>query len=562
MLSPIHLVLLTPPLILLWVLFHTFVYSRWLSVYKNLPGPNFPRKGEDWETDWHPLFGQFGTILRAEAGVKQAEWAKKYGGEKGVVRVVGPFGFERLMFTRPQAYQQIWIDKASSFVRPDFMTGVLRSVVGDGLLTKEGEEHRRFRRVLGPAFAPAHLADLVPEFYPILNNASNILNEKLKESGEAIIDMYDIMSRTTLDIICWTSFGYKCDSLLTHSNELASAYEQLISLQSGSNLSVLILVNFIPLAPRLIPYIGKLGAYLRPSSKDADPHYMAPGLKGRLDQRLRVIGMFSDAMTRIKKVSAEIMDQKRREVKQDAQGGSEGWRKDIMSLLVKSNAGQGIGARGGGLTEDEMMDQILMTLGAGHETTASGMTWTLLLLAQNPRVQSKLRNELAGMLERNMEPDMKELNELQYLDAVVRESLRVRPPVPMTFRKAREDVVIDGTYVKAGTVCYMGIRVINNSPEIWGEDAAEFKPERRLNLPPDHPAQAFQSFIHGPHQCIGNKMALIELKAMVLHLVGKYEYELVSPDQVITPTSAVTMKPKEGLHLRVRKTKLAANLVS
>lgn len=126
--------------------------------------------------------------------------------------------------------------------------------------------------------------------------------------------------------------------------------------------------------------------------------------------------------------------------------------KDVLSLLVAANKAED-GTQL--LDEKQMMDQVLTFLGAGHETTASGMTWTLWLLANHPEVQKKLREEVADLLARRIDPDMEQLNSLPYLEAVIKESLRVLPPVPMTFRKTRVAKTVEGVYLPKDTIIYV-----------------------------------------------------------------------------------------------------------
>jgi len=245
-----------------------------------------------------------------------------------------------------------------------------------------------------------------------------------------------------------------------------------------------------------------------------------------------------------------------------------------MSLLVRARAneekvriGHEKGPTSGPTLSDyrmsnkEMMDQVLTFLGAGHETTASGLSWTLWLLANNQSAQDKLRKEVTELLEKSPTPDYRSLKDCQMLDCVIMESLRLIPPVPMTIRKAAKSDWIDGIYVPKGTLFYIPIRVANTWKELWGPDAEEFKPERWLNLPEAyHPSLSLQTFIAGPHGCIGRTMATIEMKAIIAVLISYFSVELAYPDQVAHPTAAVTMKPADDLPLKLRAVRPFAGL--
>jgi len=228
-----------------------------------------------------------------------------------------------------------------------------------------------------------------------------------------------------------------------------------------------------------------------------------------------------------------------------------------MSILVRARKADLDSKTGGYAMSDEaMMDQVLTFLGAGHETTASGLAWTLWLLAKDPKSQQKLRDEVTSLYAETPRPDYRALKDLQWLDCVVQESLRLMPPVPMTFRKAGKTDYIDGVLVPKGTLFYIPIRVINTWKEVWGDDAEEFNPGRWLNLPPKYNSTfSSLSFLAGPHACIGKTMAIVEMKAVLSALIANFEFEPAHAGQVPQPTAAVTMKPLDNMPLRVRRVK-------
>jgi len=193
-------------------------------------------------------------------------------------------------------------------------------------------------------------------------------------------------------------------------------------------------------------------------------------------------------------------------------------------------------------------------LGAGHETTASGLAWTLWLLAKDKDSQDELRKEVRPIFDNDSRPDYRKLKDLPWLDGVVMESLRLLPPVPMTFRQAAKADYIDGVFIPKGTLFYIPIRVVNTLKGIWGENAEEFYPRRWQNPPKNNvPTLSLLSFIAGPHACIGKTMSIMEMKAVLAALIAKFEFEPAYDGQVALPTSAVTMKPKDNMPLRVKR---------
>ncbi|KAH7099379.1 cytochrome P450 [Auriculariales sp. MPI-PUGE-AT-0066] len=507
-----HVAVAVATFVTLRLVYNVYLYPRFVSPLRHLPGP--PLGGV--------IAGQVRAMLADECGLPQLEWVKEHG---SIVRAVGPLGIERLIFTRPEALQKIMVEDWLENPRPAFMRKVLGIVTGYGLLTVTGNDHRLMRKTMLPAFSIQHLQAQTEVYYEAIDGLVEIMKAELKAAptpGTAVMPMYDWMSRVTLDIICLAAFGYEADSLHNPDNELAQAYHNLISLQSGWNLAHLIVMVNVP----------GFSTYVLSSVGWKTRHFWQclPGF--------HVLTTLIDCMHRIKRVSRAILDERMEEAKIVGREDVEA-KRDIMSLLVRARMATKDEAAFR-MNDEQMMDQVLTFLGAGHETTASGLTWTLWLLASHPDAQAKLRKELVGRLAADTRPDYRTLTkDLPYLDAVVHESLRVLPPVPMTFRKTARDTIIDGVRVPAGTLLYIPIRVQNL-----------FRPERWLDGSPTTSGPGM-TFILGPHACIGKTMSIVEMKAVLAPLIMNFNFEHAYPGQKMQPTAAVTMKPKDNMPLRV-----------
>ncbi|KAE9410054.1 cytochrome P450 [Gymnopus androsaceus JB14] len=517
------------------ILYQLVLYPFYLSPLRHLAGPPLGP---------NLVIGRFADILNGEAGIPQRDWVKKYG---KVVRVVGPIGLQRVIFAGGEALQKIL---------PAFMREILGMVAGYGLLTVTGNRHKQMRKAMNPAFSIPNLTAQTDMYYEAIDGLLDILNSRITEVektqvGQGRIEiMYEWMSKVTLDIITITAFGYEADSLHNPDNELAEAYEELISLQTGRNLARFIAILSIP------------GVSTFLSSEFAWRHRKTIAKLPFLSQA----AILMDAMHRIKAVSSAILQEKLAEAEHSENNEDTAAKKDIMSLLIrarmadqkaqKSVAG-GIGAAPYAMSDTEMMDQVLTFLGAGHETTASGLAWTLWLLAKDPIAQQRLREEVTPLLEvspdgkRKVRPGYRELKDLVWLDCVVQESLRLYPPIPMTFRQAATTDYVDGVLIPKGTLYYIPIRVVNTLKDVWGEDAEEFNPSRWL--PTTTPSPSTLTFLAGPHACIGKTMAIIEMKAVVAALVANFEFSPAFEGQQADPTAAVTMKPRDGMPLLVKK---------
>ncbi|KAG7444977.1 cytochrome P450 [Guyanagaster necrorhizus] len=539
-----HLYYFVGALVLYKVIHQLFLYPYLLSPLRSVPGPPI---GE-------PIFGQSIKIFRYETGIVQREWIKKYG---PVVRVVGPVGMERLMFMTPEALHHMLVKEWLDCPRPQYLRNILGLVAGYGLLTVTGNEHRQMRKVMNPAFSIPNLMAQTDMYYEpiegkvvpsrvlssqryVFTSLIQVLSSQLPGPEGAVLPVYEWMSKATLDIICETAFGYHTDSLHNPHNELAEAYEKLLSLQSGPNMARLVLFVSLPggakfLSSNLAYKIRGMFSYIR---------FFAP------------LTPLIDSTHCIRDISKQILDQKMKETSESGVSVDDTHtKKDIMSILVRARqADLNKDRTAYAMSDAAMMDQVLTFLGAGHETTASGLTWTLWLLANDKTNQQRLRDEVRPIMAADPRPDYKTLKNMQWLDCVVMESLRVMPPVPLTVRTTAKTDYIEGVLVPKGTLLHISIRNVNTWQTIWGEDAEEFHPERWLNLPKAYNSTfSLLSFIAGPHGCIGKTMAIVEMKAVLAALITNFEFEPAYDGQQARPSAAITMKPADGMPLRIRR---------
>ncbi|KAJ7691121.1 cytochrome P450 [Mycena rosella] len=510
------------------LLYRAVLYPRFFSPLRNVPGPPLG----------NPLLGHYLTIVTSESCIPHREWAKAHG---AIVRMMGIFGKERLMFLSPEALQQMLVKDWLDYPRPQFMRDVLGLVAGYGLLTITGDEHKQLRKAMNPAFSITNLMAQTEMYYEPIEGLIEIMKAQIKAeltpAAGKIFTMYDWMGKVTLDIICDTAFGYKTDSLHNPHNELAVAFEQLLELQSGPNLAKLVAILSLPFSATLA------------TSEWMYRHRWIIG-------RLPVIHSFErlvDSMYRIRGISAAMLRAKTADLSVAPDDTST--KKDIMSLLVRARkADLDADPRADAMTDTAMVDQVLTFLAAGHETTATGLSWTLWLLANDPESQRKLREEVTPVYAANPRPDYRTLKSLTWLNCVVNESLRVLPPVPLTIRAAQKTDYVEGVLVPKGTVITIPIRAINTWKEVWGPDAEEFHPARWLALPAAYnPAFSHFSFIAGPHGCIGKAMALVEMKAVLVALITNFEFAPAYAGQVAHPATAITMKPEDSMPLRVSR---------
>ena len=222
-----------------------------------------------------------------------------------------------------------------------------------------------------------------------------------------------------------------------------------------------------------------------------------------------------------------------------APGGKRG--ADILSLLIDARDEDGQA-----MSEAELRDELVTLLVAGHETTATALTWALRWVLATPAVEQRLRSELAGAGSGDLDPER--IQALPYLDAVVRESLRLCPIIPLVGRVLKEDATLGGYPLKKGMGVVCSIYLAQRRPEVY-TDPERFWPERFLDKK-FTPAEFFP-FGGGIRRCIGMAFALLEMKMVLARLLQRTRLQL-SPRGSIRPVRrSITLMPSDGLLLRV-----------
>jgi cytochrome P450 len=217
-----------------------------------------------------------------------------------------------------------------------------------------------------------------------------------------------------------------------------------------------------------------------------------------------------------------------------AGGADEG---DVLSVLIAARD-----ADGTRMTENELVGNANLLFVAGHETTANGLTWTLFLLAQHPQVMADLYDELHGRLG-GAAPTAEQLQELPLLDRVVKESLRILPPGPMTGRVAAEPTTLGGYDIPRHTEIIYSQYVTHHMPEVWAEPE-RFWPDRWLTADPS--PYEYLPFGTGPRMCLGATFALLEMKTVLALLLQRWRFQ-TAPASRIDRQVTVTLSPKYGL---------------
>ncbi|KAL4242978.1 Cytochrome P450 superfamily protein [Abortiporus biennis] len=500
------------------------IFEIFNSGLRNIPGP--PTR--------NLLFGHIAEMRKGRLGEFSEKCLNEYG---HVVRVKGFAYYDRLVTIDPKALNHILVHSAD-YPKPDMTRRIVANLFGEGLLVAEGEVHRRQRRLLNPAFGPVQIRELTDIFVHKSLQLRDIWMSSLPgHGGPTRINVHGGLTPATLDIIGLAGFDHDFNALnpTGKPSELSQALTNLMAVNTG--MTVLgILENTI------FPFLSYL-----------------PTKRNR---------MRNQALNDMKRISREIVEEKKAAILKRSKAEKTGHAilkedfasRDLISLLIRANMATDI-PENQRLTDEEVIAQIPTFFIAGHETTSSAVSWALYALSIDPRIQTKLRDELFSLSTDT--PTMDELNSLSYLDMVLRETLRLHAPVAGTLRQAGKDdiiplekpytdvngVVQHSIRVKAGDRINIPILQVNTSKVIWGEDSYEFKPERWEKIPDAATSIPgvwgdILTFIGGPRACIGYRFSLVESKALLYTIVRAFEFELAVPVEDIEKKASLVTRPK------------------
>ncbi|EIM87128.1 cytochrome P450 [Stereum hirsutum FP-91666 SS1] len=476
---------------------------------RNIPGP--PAKSL--------AFGNLQQVFNTRGWGFHADMAQRYG---SVWRVWGLFGDAQLHVSDPKAIHTILVRDQDIFEETDMFIESNKLFFGMGLLGTLGSHHRRQRKLLLPVFSTDHMRYMIPTFYKVTHQLEDVLKAKVT-SGPQEIDVLDWMTRVALELIGQGGLGYSFETLdETKSNRYAAAVKMLFPACAR-----------VPILLMLLPCVANFG----PAAFRRWIIQLMPS---------KTIKQLIDATDVMDETSRMVFSHKKEALEKgdDAVVHQIGEGRDIMSVLMRSNMDADEDDR---LPEHELLSQMTTLVFAAMDTTSTALARTFFLLAMNPQVQDTLREELVNA-RRQTEGDLDydTLNELPYLEAVCRETLRVHPPGTGVSRIARKDAIlplstpirgnddsiISEIAIPRNTTVMVGIKAVNTYTEIWGADAAQWKPERWMSPLPESVTNAripgvysnMLTFLGGGRSCIGFKFSQMEMKIVLSLLVSSFHF--------------------------------------
>src|SRR5215470_14973754 len=393
--------------------------------------------------------------------------------------------FRSLFINHPDLIEEVLVTKARLYHKGRILQAN-KYLFGEGLLTAEGDFWLRQRRLAQPAFHRERIA----AYAATMADYTEQMLATWRNGEER--DIHHEMMNLALRIVGKTLF----DADVTRdAREVGDTLDMLLKIASNFGRTVLL--------PLWVPTPKNLRA--------------------------------KAGVRRIEKIIYRIIAERR------ASGRDTG---DLLSTLLEVQDEDGTR-----MNDRQLRDETITLFLAGHETTASTVSWTWWLLAQNPAVEKRFHEELDGVLG-GRTPTMDDLAKLTYLGHVLTESLRLYPPAWGMARLAEEEHQVAGYTVRPGYGVAMAQWVVHRDAR-WFDAPLEFRPERwETGLAKQLPRFAYFPFGGGPRQCIGNTFALMEASVVLATIGQRFRLELV-PGRDVQPMASITMRPRNGIRVRL-----------
>ena len=407
-----------------------------------------------------------------------------------------------LFLNRPEHIEQVLNDRKTFIKRGD----ALRPLLGEGLITNEGESWFRQRRLIQPVFHQKQIAS----YAEVMVNLTEQMLETW-QNGETR-DIHKDMMSLTLNTVVKTIFSID------------------LSQQEAKNIAVA--------GETTLQYLQKM-----PGS---NPLQWLSLLEFRRVKRAMQRGLGGFPHERLHQEAIAAMDKTIYRVITERRNGNGNWD-DLLSMLMEAKDADD----GSSMTDKQLRDEVATLISAGHETTANALSWTWMLLAEHPQVQTKLLTELNTVLG-DRSPTFADISKLTYTNMVIKEAMRLYPPVPLIPRKAARDCELGGYFVPAQTVLLMSQWTMHRHPDYF-KDPDRFIPERwEHNLEKQLPPGVYFPFGDGPRICIGKNFALMEAVLILATIASKFKIYLLPKQQIILQAS-ISLRPKFGMKTAIVK---------
>ncbi|SFR32606.1 cytochrome P450 [Halogeometricum limi] len=409
---------------------------------------------------------------------------------------LGPL--DTYMLTNPADIERVLVRDDARYHKPDFQDDAIGTLLGDGLLLSESKTWRKQRELAQPSFDPRRISSLGEA---MTDHATSMVDGW--NDGE-VRDVQLEMARVTVKIIVDAMFGTSLDD------------ERIREVQE----------NLEPLGKRFEPDPMRfLVPDWAPTRENREYKQSIELLEGVIDDVVAErLGTEDDP-------AASVAD-------------TDGVPMDLLSVLLRAkNRGE--------QTDQQIRDEMMTMLLAGHDTTALTLTYTWYLLSQHPEAEAKVHEELDAVCG-GATPTVADVRRFDYVERVIQEAMRLYPPVYVIFREPQVDVRLGGYRIPAGSAIMLPQWVVHRSPR-WYDDPESFDPDRWLpERRAERPRFAYFPFGGGPRHCIGKQFSMMEAQLILATVAQEYELEYVREDP-FELRGSLTMHPQEPMGMRLHR---------
>ncbi len=409
-----------------------------------------------------------------------------------------------LMVRNPEGIEEVLQIDAKNYIK-SVSYERFRLVFGNGLLISNGETWRKQRLLMASAFTSKSIERL----HPLIIEECQEMMKNWKDDGK--FDLAEEMNLITLQIISKSMLDQLTDEETKTIRQ--SVQEILRYLQTSYHHILMMILSIVPVKDKIAAAI-KVESYL-PFPK---------------------VKSFFRAIKNIDDLVHSIIEKRRKLNRND----------NLLDQLIRATDDQGQGK----MSNQQLRDEVVNILLAGHETTSNALAWTFHQILKYPEVYQKMKEEINQVVQ-GESPAYEDLSKLVYTQAVFKESMRLYPPFWRVSRRSLKDTKVNGYDVPAGTNVITAIYTIQRDERYW-EHPLEFRPERFLITDPNQHRFTYLPFGGGPRICIGISLAMTEAITILASVLKNYDIEK-DFDQDPTLLLSITMQPKEGCKVKLKK---------
>jgi cytochrome P450 len=418
----------------------------------------------------------------------------------------------------PELIHDVLVEKAKSFEKSPALRGALRPLVGEGLFTSEGELWRRQRKLMAPLFTQAQVARYADTMIDCARDAVSSLR------AGTTVDMARVTTHIAMRVAGKALLGIETQAeadALGEALTTALHWADAQTLSSVYSMQLMTVWLIAKVAERLPRFAAARARAL------VDPLIEPIRWPGKTNTKI------SRALDTIEQLVVNMIAERRK---------SQSPQQDLLQLLLDARDEEG-----SRMSDKQLRDEIVTLFIAGHETTATALSWALYLLARHPDAYQRAKEEALAIGTRELEG--RDLAALGYCSRVFKESMRLYPPIYFFGRQAIEDVRIGDYDLSRDMVVLINPYTLHRRAKIW-PDPERFDPSRfeRAAEEARH-RQAYLPFSAGPRTCIGNFFALMEGPLVLATILRHVDVELVNP--IVEPEPSATLRPRGGMPMRI-----------